>query len=110
MFNFIGYQLKNVLISSCCCFSAFFSSYFCCTVYSLFVKPFSWVVLTFIIGQLLTMIISTCKIAFLTIASENLNHSLALAKDTLQNYQVLKKHKNKFDQFMPKSNYQYLVC
>jgi hypothetical protein len=56
------------------------------------------------------MIISTCKIAFLTIASENLNHSLALAKDTLQNYQVLKKHKNKFDQFMPKSNYQYLVC
>jgi len=63
----------------------------------LFVKPFSWVVLTFIIGQLLTMIISTCKIAFLTMASENLNQSLALAKDTLQNYQVLQYNIKKYD-------------
>ena len=64
------------------------SSYFICTIYSLFVNPFSWVVLTFIIGNFFAMIISTLRISSLTTASENLNTSLAMAKDHLQNYQV----------------------
>ena len=79
LFAEIGMALVNLTINT----------YFICSVYALFVQDtFSWVVLCFIIVNALLFIIAVFKIINLTVASEDLNVALHLARDVVQNYQV----------------------
>jgi hypothetical protein len=63
-------------------------AYFICTIYSLFVQPFSWLILAFIIVQFLLSFLAVFRIWHLTSASENLNRELQLAVDNLQNFKA----------------------
>ena len=64
------------------------STYFVCTIYVLFSPPFAWVVLLFIITNILVVIVAALKLWQMTKACEQLNESLTLAKDHLQGFQV----------------------
>jgi hypothetical protein len=63
-------------------------AYFICTIYSLFVQPFSWLILSFIIVQVLLGFVAVYRIVHLTMASENLNQELQLVVDHLQNFKA----------------------
>jgi cytochrome b subunit of formate dehydrogenase len=63
-------------------------AYFICTIYSLFIHPFSWVILLFIVHMFLMSFLAVYRIGHLTLASENLNHELQLAVDHLQNFKA----------------------
>ena len=80
MFVEIGLALFNLAINT----------YFICTIYVLFVAdPFPWVVLWFILVNVVMFILATCRIINMTSGSECLSKELKLAKDCVQNYQVL---------------------
>ena len=64
------------------------SCYFICTIYTLFMRPFEWVVVSFIISNILLLIMATMKIFLATSASEDLNTSMVDARDHLQIFQV----------------------
>ena len=79
MFAEVGLALFNLAINA----------YFNCTVYVLFAKEsFPWVVLCFILVNVLIFFLGTYRITNLTSASEGLNKELNLSKDCIQNYQV----------------------
>lgn len=79
MFAEIGSALINLAINA----------YFICSVYTLFVGgTFYWVVLSFVIVNVILFINATYKVVNLTVTSEALNAELNLAKDAIQNYQV----------------------
>jgi hypothetical protein len=69
------------------CFTTF-SSYFICTVYTLFTPPIEWVVVAFVVANVLLLSMALAKILLLTFSSESLNTALSDARDHLQNYQV----------------------
>ena len=64
------------------------SAYFVCTTYVLFLPPVAWVVLLFIVANILGITVAILKLWQLTVACEQLNESLTLAKDHLQGLQV----------------------
>ena len=79
MFAEVGLALFNLAINA----------YFICTVYVLFAKEsFPWVVLCFILVNVLIFFLSSYRIINLTSASEGLNEELNLSLDCIQNYQV----------------------
>ena len=69
-------------------FSFAINAYFVCTFYSLFVQPFSTVVLIFIVASLMEVIMSGVRIGHLTAASEALDKVFGHAVDCLQDYKV----------------------
>jgi len=69
-------------------FNLIINAYFICTIYALFVDPFPWVVLYFIIVNLLSIIMALYRIFNPTRACDKLNRVLESSKDCLQNYQV----------------------
>ena len=69
-------------------FNLIINAYFICTIYALFVDPFPWVTLYFIIVNVLSFIMDLYRIFNPTRACDKLNRSLELSKDCLQNYQV----------------------
>lgn len=65
------------------------SSYFICTIYSLFDGgEFHWVTPLFLASSLCMMIMSIWKIIYLTKVTEDLNQVVRRAFDAFQNYQV----------------------
>ena len=78
MFAEIGLALINLTINA----------YFMCTIYSLFIQAFSWIVLCFIIVNFLLFTVAVYRLVTLTCASEFLNAELNLARDHIQNYTV----------------------
>jgi hypothetical protein len=69
-------------------FNGAIHAYFILTVYALFVKPFSWVVLMFVIYNCLVSMIDVYRIWNLTSATESIGAEMNLAKDHVQNYKV----------------------
>ena len=79
MFAEVGLALFNLALNT----------YFICTVYVIFIKEsFPWVVICFILVNVVVFFLATYRIFNLTSASEGLNQELNLAKDCIQNYQV----------------------
>ena len=79
LFTEIGTSSFNVAVCS----------YFICTIFAIFVQPFSWVVLVFIIGNALVLADSVWRMTSLMMACEQINDGLEKAKDNLQNFQVV---------------------
>jgi ABC-type Na+ efflux pump permease subunit len=65
-------------------------AYFILSLYALFVNPFSWVVLTFVVFNFLLAVIAAFRIWNLTASTESIRSQLSLAKDLFQNYKVLR--------------------
>ncbi len=69
-------------------FNLIINAYFICTVYALFVDPFPWVVMYFIIVNLLSFIMAMSRIFNPKRVCDKLNRVMELSKDCLQNYEV----------------------
>ena len=64
------------------------SCYFDCTVYSLFSKDYSNVVLSFILTNVVLTVMALIRIFHLALAGQSICGAMDRAKDSLQKYQV----------------------